>query len=605
MALPPVPAPPTLLTATIPAANGAPAHITLGVWEAPVVARVTVAGLLDYSGNPQGFLPGTGQIDAAGRYVGYLNSCSLQLSVRVVGYGFIGGYMGGCPNSPLQNGTYTNYAIVSGEIYADRVTGPPGSCYFGGSPCTAITGEETVEVEPLDGADLAITSTNIKVAPGASVRVDVTPTPTYLAGVKVPWTFREFRWEGQGPTAGGGQTNGCYAQPAVGECVVAVYQSGYVVAEAIVNGRLKTKKIWVEVLGGDSLPPPPPDSVPADTIPTDTIPGGGGGGGGCAAVSAHGLTLAACDTINPPIPSFICTPGSLVRALQVSCKVALTPAIAFTLDSIKGQSGTSRIGGPSNTSITAGNTFDWTGPAVESSRVFAWITFDSSGTQVQYFLTDSFTVQARSWSELDILWPAPLVFRNTVDSAGRVQTTPVPTRTGYSMVLGLHVASNPKFEVADIGQVGTGPNTGLYFLTKQISFQRSPRIYTTPAFVRGAVFNDQNGGRGAHLPRCTQGQWSGVYQAEAERHEGVTQATNSHWGIYRTQLGVRKLNQEFEGLVSDQGNPYFLLTEIALRYSDWLQNTLLPLQIGLDVQDIGTVIPQTVGCEPDFDPTDG
>ena len=293
LSLPPVPAPPTLLTATILGANGAPAHITLGVWEAPVVARVTVRGLLDYSGNPQGYLPGTGQIDAAGRYVGYLNSCSLQLSVRVVGYGFIGGYKGGCPNAPQQVGSFTNYTVVSGEIYADRVTGPPGSCYFGGSPCTAITGVETVEVEPLDGADLAITSTSVKVAPGGSIRVDVTPTPTYLEGVKVPWAFREFRWEGQGPTVGGGQTTGCYAQPAVGECLVAVYQSGFVVAEAIVNGRLKTKKVFVAVIGGDSLPPPPPpdsipvDTIPTDTIPTDTIPGGGGGGGCNSACNSH------------------------------------------------------------------------------------------------------------------------------------------------------------------------------------------------------------------------------------------------------------------------------------------------------------------------------
>ncbi len=281
LTLPPVPEPPTALFATIPGANGAPAHITLGVWESPVVARVTVEGLLDYSGNPGGFLPGTGQIDAAGRYVGFLNSCSLQLSVRVVGYGFIGGYKGGCPNAPQQVGSFTNYTVVSGEIYADRVTGPPGSCYFSGTPCTTITGEETVEVEPLEGAELAITQDKLKVAPGALIRVDVAPTPTYLQGVKVPWTFREFRWEGQGPTVGGGQTKVCVAQPAVGECLVGVYQSGYVVAEAIVNGRLKTEKVWVAVIGGDTLPPPPPpDSIPADTIPTDTIPGGGGAGGG-------------------------------------------------------------------------------------------------------------------------------------------------------------------------------------------------------------------------------------------------------------------------------------------------------------------------------------
>jgi hypothetical protein len=71
-----------------------------------------------------------------------------------------------------------------------------------------------------------------------------------------------------------------------------------VVLEAIVNGVVKTERIWIRVLGGDTIPNPPVDTLPTDTIPTDTLPpGGGGGGGGCSEGVPSGLSggLAACE----------------------------------------------------------------------------------------------------------------------------------------------------------------------------------------------------------------------------------------------------------------------------------------------------------------------
>jgi hypothetical protein len=140
----------------------------------------------------------------------------------------------------------------------------------------------------------------------------VAPDPAVLEGVTVPWTFREFRWEGQGPTVGGGQTKVCVAQPAVGECLVGVYQSGYVVGEAIVNGQLRTQKVWVAVVGGDSLPPPPPpDSLPTDSIPPDSIPGGGGGCGTSIAATLHlnSGPMAVCEPPTPVKVSLSLRPG--------------------------------------------------------------------------------------------------------------------------------------------------------------------------------------------------------------------------------------------------------------------------------------------------------
>jgi hypothetical protein len=87
-----------------------------------------------------------------------------------------------------------------------------------------------------------------------------------------------------------------------------MYQWGYVVGEAIVNGQLRTQKVWVAVVGGDSLPPPPPpDSIPCDSIPTDTIPGGGGGGGGGGG----------CSTSCPLPDSVVLTPEMHVSRTAV------------------------------------------------------------------------------------------------------------------------------------------------------------------------------------------------------------------------------------------------------------------------------------------------
>ncbi len=589
LALPPVPAPPTLLTATIPGANGAPSHITLGVWESPVVARVTVEGLPDYSGNPQGFLPGTGQIDAAGRYVGYLNSCSLQLSVRVVGYGFIGGYKGGCPNAPQQIGSFTNYTVVSGEIYSDRITGPPGSCYFGGSPCTAITGVETVEVEPLDGAELAITATNVKVAPGGSIRVDVTPTPAYLEGVKVPWTFREFRWEGQGPTVGGGQTKVCIAQPAVGECLVAVYQSGFVVAEAIVNGRLKTKKIFVAVIGGDSLPPPPPpDSIPADTIPTDTIPTG------CGPNTAHGLHLADCQPPEPPTATVQCSGSSgtsdIVRGTSVSCTVTVSPAQAFTVTGwqVAPQGG-------SSTNLPASNTLS--GPAVVSSDVGATVIVANGAAVLA--TSGHYAVQSRAWAKYQMPNQAPYLHSRTFDDDGELTRGQI--RLG--VVLGVFVLRGTDFKYVPVETASSGPNTGYaYFETAPVLL--APHVYTHPQFGGGPWYSDQNGGfdPSTKAARCQVAAMP-VLEGKVEVHEGVTRSTESHWWIAHELLEFSRLTETWEASIDATGNAN-ALQQLARAQLLAMFSRMKASQLDFDAYDYPRVF-GSLGCALDMDPSRG
>jgi hypothetical protein len=154
MALPPVPAPPEELTGDLTGADGFGGLIELGVYEAPVLSRITVTGLLSYQGTGSGYLAGSGQIDAAGFFIP--NQCSLIVKVRQVnasGGQVVGGPVN-CPSQPTQQGSYENYAVVNGVVSAYQTAGPPGSCWKTAPPCITITGSRSVTVEPLD-ADLA------------------------------------------------------------------------------------------------------------------------------------------------------------------------------------------------------------------------------------------------------------------------------------------------------------------------------------------------------------------------------------------------------------------------------------------------------------------
>lgn len=240
---PPPPAPPTVLSGDLDGANGFPGLVSLGVYESPVYSKVTVSGLLDYHGQG-GYLAGDGQIDAAGFFIP--NQCSLIVRVRA-GTGVIGGPVS-CPNQPRQIGNYTNYAVVNGPVDFYRTAGPPGSCWKYAPPCITITGSQTVTIEPVEG-QLVLTPNKTLVAPGGGITVLAKGVWADSNAVLVPMSVREWRWEGKGAEVGGGHTKVC-AVYNPNQCVVQVYQSGNVVLEALVNGKVKTGKVWVAVIGG-------------------------------------------------------------------------------------------------------------------------------------------------------------------------------------------------------------------------------------------------------------------------------------------------------------------------------------------------------------------
>lgn len=314
--LAPPPAPPSVLSGDLAANEGGPSHVDLGDYESPVYSKVTVSGLLGYQG-AGGYLPGTGQIDASGVVI--QNQCDLIVVARAA-TGIIGG-ANTCPSQPRQIDSYVKYSIVNGHVDAYRTTGPPGSCWKYPAPCIHFTGSQSIKVEPQEG-NIILTKSKDSVAAGGGIIITAKGVWAENNTTLVPMTVRQWTWEGSGKEVGGGHTKVCAAY-STNQCTVQVYQSGRVVLEALVNGKVKTASVEIAVIGGDTLPlPPPPDTMPHEP-PDDSLPGGCGSGC-CGGPMPTGVQLAGCQ---PP-------PDSLVIQVAISRPTAPPLLTRYYFDAI-------------------------------------------------------------------------------------------------------------------------------------------------------------------------------------------------------------------------------------------------------------------------------
>jgi hypothetical protein len=313
VALPPPPAPPTAVSATLGGGDGRFVNTDLGYWESAVYAKITFSGLLNYSGRPDGYLPGEGQLDASG--VLAQNQCHLILAVKAMAP------TGGttvtaaptCWYPARQVGSYVRHATIRGQLTLERWPGPPLSCYKGVTPCVSYTGSQSVTVEPVPGR-LILTANKDSAQPRGGLTVFAAGVSAENPAQGVPMTLREWRWEGQGPIVGASYPSIVCVQYQTNACLVQVTQSGHVVLEAIVNGVVKTERIWIRVLGGDTIPNPPVDTLPTDTIPTDTLPTDTIPGGGCAPGMLPVGLASACEPPKTPIriPSISSVNGNTI-----------------------------------------------------------------------------------------------------------------------------------------------------------------------------------------------------------------------------------------------------------------------------------------------------
>ena len=177
--------------------------------------------------------------------------------------------------------------------------------------------------------------------------------------------------------------------------------------------------------------------------------------------------------------------------------------------------------------------------------------------------------------------------------------------------LGLFQLEQPEFTGVMLSTVsGGGPNNGITY-------------FTTPVATNGSLVATHPGLDPATGPDSTSSgykQWKGWYddqngtgggtcgasdivtlKANVERHEGVTQASNSHYGVANNVFQSTQVQLRFEKLYSQQGNAQLLRVAVST-WVNFNNNEIHSAQQAFDSLDTPTVF--AIGCTLDFTPND-
>jgi hypothetical protein len=192
------------------------------------------------------------------------------------------------------------------------------------------------------------------------------------------------------------------------------------------------------------------------------------------------------------------------------------------------------------TSHAAGTEHVWEGPAAASTQVQMVAEITEGGTTRQNTYTASFTVRPRTWPKLHL--DPPVV---TIGLRGAMTAYPNGTwgNGGPDM-------DQATLNAIPVTRPAAGPNTGVAFLTNpwpgvEFSIFLHPAMYNNPGNPTSPSQQwhvDQNGvGSG----NCTQSLFA-IMVPFAERHEGSTQASNSHFGITQNWYNNNNFEQNLE-----------------------------------------------------------
>lgn len=262
----------------------------------------------------------------------------------------------------------------------------------------------------------------------------------------------------------------------------------------------------------------------------------------------------------PPIPVFAFSGSQILTVTEVAgleCKgpdgrteiergqtvrCTITPDKPFRVLSRRATgTGFTNAAAP-DSSFPANTTYVWEGPAAANTQVQMVIETTEDGGPRQTTHSAAFTVRAREWPKLTLAAP-------NVQVALRANTMPAYPVRG---VLGVAVPFIPPatLNALPVTRASGGPNQGLSFLTEPLptvshniylhpGLERRPSTPPTPDQVWR---NDQDGqGDGD----CTSSVF-GLLRREIERHEGVTQAPGSHWGITARFFREQDFEQQLE-----------------------------------------------------------
>ena len=243
----------------------------------------------------------------------------------------------------------------------------------------------------------------------------------------------------------------------------------------------------------------------------------------------------------------------------------------------------------------------WQGPAVADARVRMVLELtNDDGSKENKTYDASFTVAPRDWPKLQVNAP-------TVTVGLRNMTAYPPADGKGTLGNALTELDEPRVLAVRMAIPGGGPNTGLaYFVDPfpdlNFSIYLHPALFDDPANPGSPSQQwhaDQNGlGSGT----CTQAVFPHLV-AEVRRHEGATQASNSHWGIAQAFFQNGSVEQELEKIYRRTTEPNVLLQAGVDRLRREMRSTLTPLQQAFDNTDTPALI-ASLGCTLDHKKND-
>jgi len=209
----------------------------------------------------------------------------------------------------------------------------------------------------------------------------------------------------------------------------------------------------------------------------------------------------------------------------------------------------------------------------------------------------NFAVSPRTWTVYQITNPT-----HVYDLVSPMIAAPDSAHQTY----GATDLTKYRTDSTSVTVISSGPNRGLAFFMDQVPFDGNtgyiclhPALYPPSAGHGGSNpdyarwYNDQNGqGTGT----CTAAGMA-ILAAEAERHEGVTVATDSHIGVANRELASFRLHERVESLV--RPGEAKLRDDATRLYDRWRHGAFVVAQAQFDNVDRPKVFAK-IGCTLDL-----
>ena len=468
-------------------------------------------------------------------------------------------------NGPSQARSDTLWTWDPVELFVRR-EGLSGACNDIGK--YRMTGSQSLTVEEISEL-LQLTASHTYVKPGT--QVTFTASQTNGQSVSPSWLWTS-------DSTSGDSTKAC--NNGVNPCVTKVWKSGTMRATQYLAGRMRQAKRHITTytnfeLEADKSSAPLGDTVTftpkvdgraavaarwrwvphtgtpgdssctADSTCKKRVLGSGTMWAYLSAVSGTGDSASRSVTaLKPPLATACHFPGSNSRGSLVRCLAWLERPLPFTIVNRHAFGPGFQVGDSTDVAMSAGDTMVWSGAAVAGQTtvvVDAEILLDGSSEVIQNH--SGIVPGARQWPD-PLLTDPPDVIYQVID--GYMTPYPLPKTD-----LGVFGLWSPAISINLTATVDSGPNVGLSYLTAPIpgataSISIHPGLVPPPAGLSPGQpgfmpwhkwWYDQNGiGSGT----CTASDLP-TLRTNVERHEGVTMASNSHYGKANVIIGLTSL----------------------------------------------------------------